>query len=339
MEERKKILILVVTEYHLMLAMAVYLEHYSGFNVTVLHVGSKDGLRFGEQVDHKYLKWEYKRYELTDSGIQKLKQELKNFISQYDLFISFWPRNFVSFFITDYFRKNKLSVWVGQDGLDFYIHFARLLPRARLVETVNMYKKLYKNGLWVWRFVFFSYNKIKPSLADGVWVTHPSSFEKAKDLPLKEIKLQRNLTKIKRAFCFNYPDYLPKENVAFYINHPDEKITVAEEALIRHLKSYHPEKKIIIKLHPGTKETQIKTYKDLGCLVIATKFAAEFYISELKESLILSIRSTAAITNNPGCKFYWLYPFIQNQYKWRSFEKIETNFSHIHVVHNLNEID
>jgi len=86
-----------------------------------------------------------------------------------------------------------------------------------------------------------------------------------------------------------------------------------EIGVLRKLMEKYPESKIYIKYHPLTSEVKMNKYKELdNVVVIDSQIPAELFISQLKNSLILSICSTSMFINNENCKFYWLNEIQEN---------------------------
>ena len=64
----------------------------------------------------------------------------------------------------------------------------------------------------------------------------------------------------------------------------------------------------------------------------------ELLIMQMKDTCIISGYSTALLTNNPSCRFYWTYKLLGNEGRLFSQLQIVNPTKHIKEVSTIDEI-
>ena len=75
-----------------------------------------------------------------------------------------------------------------------------------------------------------------------------------------------------------------------------------------------------------------------GIKIIDFPIPVELLILQLKDSYIISGYSTALLTNNPSCHFYWFYKFFGITGRVFSQLQIVNPSSHIKEISSIDEI-
>lgn len=351
---KKKLLFLIHTEYHLLLALYylysneyLYSEDYE--NVFLLNAGAHSK-RLTKQLNFNSLPINTVYLEIEKSlnaPISKDIRESLDFWSKQEI----WEFNF--FQEQDYFvvimlkllRNQNTKINLFEDGLKPYIaESLGFTPSLHLMDVkINRYihKNGYKVNDWFSSFKCHRYGFLKG--IDNIYLTFPKSFSRKHDKNLKELNfnIDSHLLRIYQN-VFNWNDELltQRENVIFFMNQPMHDDGSFEMHVLGQLREKYPDFPIVIKNHPLTPKGKIDLYKNIdNCTVIDSKIPAELFLATLHKSIILSVCSTSMFVDNPSCSFYYLYN-IKEQNNIERLKKytVVNPTSHVLVPERIDEI-
>src|SRR5690606_36976945 len=118
----------------------------------------------------------------------------------------------------------------------------------------------------------------------------------------------------KELFRFSPVDIYNTKNIIFYCNQPFKNEQLNEEELnVLNWLSVNIKREIIIKIHPTSEDKQVPRLSALGYKIIDDDYPAELHIANLNSSWVISFWSTVNLNEYPGCKYFWLYPYLEKK--------------------------
>ncbi|MCX7548860.1 polysialyltransferase family glycosyltransferase [Xanthomarina sp. F1114] len=218
-------------------------------------------------------------------------------------------------------KKHNTIISLGPDGYKPYGVFNKKHEFLSMIkDTITDHKKLYKDRLSTTKLFKSDYYRYgSSSFIDEVWLTNVEIFNSKRNKTTAELKEINPFTlevidSLKSYFKLEDNPLDGKEHKILYLNQPfwTEKLVSREMSFLKDL-IIHFNKTIYLKLHPGTPEETKALYKKIDQLIlIDSKLPAEIYILEVKNSIIFSGWSTALITHNPSCNYYFNLPIYKN---------------------------
>lgn len=218
-------------------------------------------------------------------------------------------------------KKYDTTICLGPDGYKPYGLYDKKHEFLSMIkDTLQDHVTLYKNNMLtttVFKSDYYRYGSSK--IIDEVWLVDVGSFD---------IKHNKTRAQLKTISSFssdtfgNIKEYFKKidnvldgkEAVILYLNQPfwTEKLISNEISFLKDLLGNFNEK-VYLKLHPGTPKDTILIYEKInGLILIDSDLPAELYILSIAKSIIFSGWSTALITNNTSCNYYFNLPIYKN---------------------------
>lgn len=347
---REKILFIVHTEYHMMVAISLIADMYSDgdkFDIQVFQTIGKKSSRFKFVKDLSlcphvsYTELPYDEGEIEYNPHFKFYAD--SLRSSIDVFITFNKLSFIDVYTIKTLDKTGTRIILAPDGAAAYGKTSAFTPRWSFLVALKMHQYLWKNQV---RKLYFYW----PTLVyggmkeiDELWVQFPESIDDRAGKPVRKIQVLKSLASHQLAQnYFGYqPDNFAVSDCIFYTNQPfrEESINDFEIKLLKELKEKFPEKLIFIKLHPTTFESQAIRFKELGNVrIIQSTVPAEIYISQLRDSIALSFWSTSMLIDNDSCRIYWLFPMLYAAGIKLRKTSINLPSDHIQLVSSVAEI-
>lgn len=319
---KRKKLFLIYTEYHLLLA--VFYLYINNFlfnneyeNIFLLNAGTKSK-RLNKQLNFDSLPIKICYLDIGKSINEPIGKDIKDILDalgNQDIseFNFFQEQDYFAVIVLNLLKGKKTEINLFQDGLKPYItESLSFTPSIHIIDfKINKYIK--KNGYsvndWFSSFRCHKYGFLKG--IDNLYLTFPESFPRKHKKSVKKLafEIDNQLLKIYQNI-FNWKDeFLPqRKNVIFFLNQPMRDDGSFDLHVLKKLRDKYPNNQILIKNHPHTPQDKIVLYKSLdNCIIIDSKTPAELFIANLKNSLIISVCSTAMFVDNPNCNFYYLY--------------------------------
>lgn len=348
---QKRILIIVHTEYHLLLAVNQIMRLYNNtdeFDVEIL-IRAAGGKRLTQELDFSHLPVRLNYFIDEVSINRELTQSAKAAIdkllaSKPEIFIFFQEMDTLMAILVHEYSKNGTQTYLYQDGLKPYVHLK--------YHSLGLIKHHIDEIRWLKKYGYKSVNLLSPLYSkkyafrkgiNRVFLTFPESYknwnyltiDKIETLPLHELK-----PALEKLFLWKSEILPVNEKVILYMSQPMHDDGEAETAMLSQLQIRFPENPIIIKLHPLTDPLLTEKYRSIPNVhVIQSQIPAELFIMNLKESVILSVNSTSMFLNNPENKFYYLYNIFVGQIYRLSRYVMKTNPApHVKMVNSLDEI-
>lgn len=349
---KKKILIFVHTEYHLLLTINQILCIYNNpekFEIDLI-IRVKDGDRISQDLDFTNLPANVSYFRDEVSIEKNLSFEARSSIQkllalQPDIFMFFQEMDPLMTILSGYYAKSGAEVCLYQDGLKPYVHLK--------FHSLGLLKHFHQQNVWMKRNGFPVESWLSPIWAkkfahlksiSKVYLTFPESYINWNHKEIVKIEMD-DLDTLKDVLkkVFRWDDtLLPVRNkVIFYMNQPMHDDGEAEIEMLAKLTHLLPDYSFYIKLHPLTiKLDKVKKYANLQNVhVINSKIPAELFILHLTDSIILSVNSTSMFMNNMSCRYYYLFKLFDKQIKRLSRYKLNGSPSkHINVAEVLADI-
>lgn len=342
-------LFLVNTEYQLLLSLSVILKSFQDpaiFRNKVIINNSVKNCRIQIPTKDSEINAEFvfisTNYEFYKKNFE-LKKILKTIAQEkYDNFISFFEHNPVHYFLAYRLSNAGTKIGLGQDGMKAYSRIKRFTFFAQIKATIRLYRFLIVNDLFIPHFALINYRFGYHSLTNELYLTHPETYDNWSKKRLNKINTKFNETElqlIKQIFDFTNSEIIVFEDSIFYLNQPVKSLEEAELELLKALNEIFPQRQIIVKVHPLTsKFHKSKLIEQKNVCVFKSPVPAELFISEFKNSIILSGWSTALLFENDTCNYYWLYPYFKNRNPEISDRQINNPTNHIQMIENLKDI-
>jgi hypothetical protein len=193
--------------------------------------------------------------------------------------------------------------------------------------------------------LFEIYKYASSKQINEVWLTNPESFENKYNKLIKTVPIlndENTKNELFEIFKLNKEKELTDtKNVVFYVHQSlwYDEFRMEEMKLLKELRIIlGTDYKLFIKIHPLANDDEKNKFKqELDAEIIDNIIPAELYIMQLKQSIVLSAWSTALLSNNIDCKFY----YTMNLMPWDAVIKQLNPYNptqHIKTITSINQI-
>lgn len=328
---------LVHTEYHLMLSVNLIVSKYMDM---VNHIYITEGKRVRKDllVTEKNIQIHRiagKNYGTTEFLHQLLNNEPANFfffqeVSSDNMYLTYW------------LHQKGVNVALLQDGLKAYMVWNRKNLAAHiLLDTITFHKEILKRKTYM---PYFKLNNLSQyggwDFIDEVWLSFPDKFiNKAKkrlrqlpDFSYQSICMLNEMFDI-RQYTINPNDLL------FVGQYPLREYWDKEIEILNGIIAKFPNKKILYKSHPNAQPELVEQLSQIkGLTIVNYAIPVELLIMQMKDTCIIGEFSTALLTNNPSCRFYWTYKLLGGGGRLFTQMQIVNPTDHIKEVSTIDEI-
>jgi hypothetical protein len=318
---KQKICFLIHTEYHLLLSLYAISTKYSNveqFEIEIILKRTSKGKRLKQELDLSFLPYTIRFLDIHLDLKLKLNSKDKNALEkvlslQLAEFNFFQEQDPVSIILINEFKRRGTKINLYQDGLKPYIahsmRFSPMLVLNNIKQNIWIRKNSYP-VLDYWSFINCKmYGFLKG--IDTLQLTFPKAYLNWNKLPVEAITPQFTddfVLLLKRVFKWEDSLLTDKKGVIFFMNQPMHDDGSFEVNMLKRLQQNYPAAHIYIKNHPSTPQVKIDGYKELEKVtIINSKIPAELFISQLKDSIVLSVCSTSMFIDNSQCKFYYTF--------------------------------
>ncbi len=351
--KKRKILFLIHTEYHMMVALSLIDDLYCNsekFDIQIYQSSNKKKKRFLFEKEINLLdNLSYKVIKYNERS-NIYNNELVSFINntieiKYDVFIMFNHHMFVPVYLAKKLYKNGTEVCLAPDGLKAYNESNKITPRWSIQDAISFIRFLRVNKLsYTFHFPTLTYANL--NAIKKVFVPFPSKYNNRTNKEVRKVNLmgtEKSNKMVKAFFKFDVLKELTNtKKVIFYVNQPviNDSIYKYEIEVLKSLQKKFIDYKLIVKLHPLTDAKQVEKIYALNNVEVITKsYPAELYIAALQDSIVISFWSTACLVNNKNIRIYWLFPALVKQGIMLNYVKITNPTEHIIEVENIHEIN
>lgn len=329
---------LIHTEYHLMLTLRIIVSCYNNDKNFVFYTVGR--IKEDNLVNSN-------TYGITYQPIPRYNYGNKSTV---DAMMATDSQNFFVFqdhvsdniFLIYHLHRKKVKVALVQDGYKPYpVWHRKRLPLVIIKETFELYKQMWKRRAMIPSLVFRSYKYGKLRFVEELWLEYPDKLPYKTSKKIIQIPdfTDESLRLVLTTFSF-LPDSIYNDTI-FYVGQPLKKESFKKKELeiIKQLIQKYPNNRFVFRPHPNMSKEQLSCIIQIdGVAVYDTPIPIELLLITMKNSIIISPWSTALLTNNKQCRFYWIYKILGRG----SLEKIQIEIvnptSHINVIENLDEI-
>lgn len=323
---KEKICFYVHTEYHLLLSLHAISTKYCDTERFEIHLfinRNPNGVRLNQELDFSGLPYKihflsfpkHLTRKLTDSERAVLDDIMKLQLTEFNFF---QEQDTVAVILINSLKKNGTIINLYQDGLKPYIAHTMKFSPGLVLGNIIQNKWIRKNGYPVpdrWSFVNCKlYGFLKG--IDSLYLTFPDAYINWKRLPLTQIspEFSSDFTNLlKKVYMWDDSLLQEREGVIFFLNQPMHDDGSFDVNFLTRLKNLHPNSQIYIKNHPNTPPSKVDLYRQFdNVTIIDSKIPAELFISQLRDSIVISLCSTSMFINNPACKFYYTFGVSEN---------------------------
>ena len=328
---------LVHTEYHLLTTFRVIFDKYKDDN-NFIYIASEH--RIQGEIKSSLPNVHTRRLPHINYGVYSTLKEFE--ILNPKNFFFFQDNSSDNIYLSYHLNKLNVNVALVQDGLKPYpIWHRRFLLLNCLKETFEFYKQMFRRWAVIPTLFIKSYKYGKLRFINQLWVDYPN---KLPYIPNKKeiipIPLLNDDVVIEVSRIFKFKPSVPLNNIILYIGHPirSKLLRKREIKIIKEIISNNQDKPFLFKKHPNISQEQLSLYDEIaGFSYLEDIVPAELIIASMKDSIIVSRYSTALITNNPNCRFYWTHRLYNNVEVLSQLEIINPT-SHITEVNDIAEI-
>lgn len=333
----KSNIFIVHTEYHLMLSINIIVNSSRNFD-NYIFIADKNRIRKDLQqvnLNIKISRINDKDYGTNDFFKYILDKEPENFFF-------FQQISSDNMYLAYKMHHNGINVILLQDGLKAYQLWNRKKLWAHIIlDTFTFHYKMIKRKTFI---PYFKLNNLSNyggwSFIDELWLSFPEKFINRNNKKIKQIPdfSSESIAILNKIFSVN--QYTINPDAIMIIGQPRlQEYWEKERLIIKEIVDRFENKEIYFKPHPNTKKGQLDLIKNIERLkIINYPIPAELLILQMKNTCIISSHSTALLTNNPTCRFYWVYKIFGNSGRLFSQVKIVNPTSHIREVLKLDEI-
>lgn len=323
---KEKIGYLIHTEYHLLLSIDDAQKKYSDnskYDVCFILMRYTQFNRLKQDLDVDELPFEVLKMDFNLSLESNLTSEEKANLDKllefkFSSFIFFQEQDPLVIIMINKYVESNTNIYLYQDGLKPYVMNSMKFSVGLILHDFKQNFWIRKNGYPVKNYLSFinckKYGQLKG--INKLFLTFPAAYDNWNNLKIETLTPTFNeqfANVLKKVFKWNDSLLDEKEKVIFFMNQPLHDDGTFEMSVLKKLKEKYPLSKLYIKYHPLTSEIKIKQYKELSnVIIIDSQIPAELFISQLKNSIVLSICSTSMFINNEDCRFYWFSEIQEN---------------------------
>ncbi|MGL2964118.1 polysialyltransferase family glycosyltransferase [Flavobacterium sp. RSB2_4_14] len=351
---KEKICFFVHTEYHLLLSIHAMQYRYADTNlyeVELILKRTTKSSRLKQDLDLNSLLCKFRVLDFDLNLKRKLsneeKQQLDTVLNlDFSEFNFFQEQDPITIIIINHFKKKGTKINLYQDGLKPYIAHTMSFSPALLLNNIKQNLWIRKNGYPITDYFSFvnckNYGFLKG--IDQLFLTFPKAYINWKRILILTItpEFTDSFVQVLKK-VFKWEDALLEERnrVIFFMNQPMHDDGSFEVKVLQQLQNKYPEVTIYIKNHPLTSQVKLIAYKKLNNIeIINSKIPAELFISQLDNSIVLSVCSTSMFINNPSCKFYYIFDVAtDNNIERLKKYKVINPSDHIITVNQVDAIE
>jgi hypothetical protein len=319
---KQKICYYIHTEYHLISSLNDIQNNYSNSSeeveITLLLKRTKDSKRLNKDLNldglpYKILILPFKA-NLKAKLLPEERSVLEDILSlPFDVFNFFQEQDPLAIILINHFKSKGAKIHLYQDGLKPYVIQSMKFSFGLIMNDIQQNIWIRKNGYIVKNYWSFLHCKKYGFLygVDKLFLSFPAFYPNWNALPIESVSTeisQELVSSLQQLFNWHSDMLKIKSGVIFYMNQPLNDDSLFDEVLLGKLNLKYPEAKIFIKTHPLTSQAKRDYYKGLPYVtVLDYAIPAELFVSQLENSIVLSLFSTAMFMNNLKCKFYYLF--------------------------------
>jgi hypothetical protein len=349
---KQRILFLVHTEYHVMVALSLIADKFSSisdYQVDIIQTQTKKKNRFqfdlntniASNVSYNVMYYEELDFNYNSALVQMLQQI---FNTHYAVFVLFNHHAYLPAYMAKILYKKGTEIHLAPDGMKVYNTNRKITPRWSLKAAFEFQKFSRANQFeFQWHVPKLGYANLKE--IKKLYIDFPQAYDNYTHKIIEEFNvLHSPLAKkmVSNYFNFKITDDLERtDKVIMYINQAtrNEPLYDFEIEVLQFLALNYPNYQLVVKLHPSTEPKQFEKMKRIsGIQFISKSYPAELYIAQLVNSMVVSFFSTACLINNENSRIYWLTNIIKERNIMLDFVSIQNPTSHILEVKDLNEI-
>lgn len=320
----KNILFTIYTEYQLILALnEIFINNVYNIGtdkITFIIKHEKAHNRMDRPLNIEGLGIDVIRFDDDINFKESLSKTTKNLIDniltkKWDDFILFQENDPLNCLLSFQLNKKGTVVRLYQDGLKAYNPMKSRSYGQLLIEIkqrVWWFLNGYKSDPLINVFSAFKYGFLKG--VSKIHVTFPEKYDNWNKKQIEKILFNCNESiyeLIKKVFLLENKELKLNEDVVFFISQSMRDDNVFESSLLDFLIHKFPDKPIYIKSHPTQWDfyrafiDSLKERKTKNLIILDEKIPAEFYIMQLKKSILVSTASTSMLLNNESCRYFF----------------------------------
>ena len=331
---------LIHTEYHLMMTIRMIVSCFSkDENYIYYTVGRLKKEQFIETNNYGMI---IKPLPAKDYGVRSTLNEM----------LALNPSNFVVFqdyisdeiYLTYHFHRKKVKVSLVQDGYKPYpIWHRKHLALVVVKETFELYMQMIKRKALIPSLFLRTYKYGALRYIDAFWLEYPDKLPYKTRKSLVQIP---TFSQESKSLCFKLFDYHKEDGFdgsVLYVGQPFRKEYLRKKELdiISQIIKNHPDKRFVYKPHPLMSKEQLSEISNLkGVEIYEKAIPIELLMVSIKNSIIVSPWSTALLTYNDSCRYYWLHKFLFEEEKAQKEKQMDfvNPTDYIREIANLDEI-
>lgn len=341
----KNIVFIIHTEYHLIEAVSYILNEYheEEYKPYVYRISLTDSHRLDRfSLQKEYIPAEFReiRYEYN----YKFDRSFRNCLEE---IVALSPDKLVIFDEGHYWfpyllkkikKKCGTTIVLAPDGTNVYYN-DDLSFKYRFKYIVHSFQFNYTHHLLPpFIPVIKKHHYAYSSEIDELWMEYTTAFNnfykrKVCKKPIYNTDLIRDV--INRIFHYSCKEVNNKSVVLFDAPYSNDVIDHCVD-LLKWMKLQYPHYNYLVKLHPHSSKYAIEAYKILNFVsFLPNTYPAELYIQNSRNSVFFSVHSTAMLSYNPSCHYFWTSPMVFDKKTNRNF----TNpTDYIHEISSFDQI-
>ena len=329
---------IVHTEYHVFLTVNIICGRFFDYEN---HVYMTQGSRL----------LELKSIHITDTTVHFLSQDtsIKAVLHEIEAlkperFFFFQDNSANNMYLCYNLSKKGTTIALVQDGLKPYVFWnKRHKVLSTIKDTLNTYSVLIKQHAMVPSLVWMNYYDYGDwRFVNELWLTNPDAFVNKHQKKLVKIPDFTNQSLSILNETFNYEGDEELRSVILILGQPtaNSQNWSFDASLVQEIVKRFPYNKIWYKPHPLTNPDHlemIKSIKQDNFHFYTKKIPAELLILQLSDSIVISRNSTAMLTYNHRCNYFWTYQLYPEDILSSQYE-MSNPTSYIIEIKSIDEI-
>lgn len=341
----KNIVFIIHTEYHLIEAVSYILNEYheGEYKPYIYRISLTDSHRLDRfSIQKEYIPAVYReiRYEYNYKFDKAFKNCLEEIVTlSPDVLVIFDEGQYWYPYLLNRIKKEcSTTIVMAPDGTNVYYN-DDLSLEYRFKYFVHSIQFNYTHHLLPpFIPVIHKHHYAYTKEIDELWMEYTTSFnnfykKKVCQKPIYNSKLIRDT--INRIFQYECKEANDKSVVLFDAPYSNDTIDHCVE-LLKWMKLRYPNYNYLIKLHPHASKYAIEAYKTLDFVsYLSNKYPAELYIQNMHGSIYFSVHSTAMLSYNPTCHYFWTSPMV---FEKKINELLINPTEYIHEISSFDQI-
>lgn len=328
---------LVHTEYHVLMTVRIISALYRNDQNVIFYTPGRISLNTGNN-DYD-LGLEFHCLPAVNYGVAQTIKQMMAYSP--DNFFCFQNNSSDNIYLFYHLQKKKIKTILVQDGLKPYpIWHRKRLPLVIIKETFEFYRQMVRRHSVIPSVFFQSYVYGSLRYIDELWLEYPDKFPHKTKKNIVKIPDFNDVSINTLLKLFNYTPTTEFDNNILYIGQSfrSKEMRLEEIEIIKQIIQQNNKKIFFYKPHPLSSQEQLDAISEIdGVKIFNRRIPVELQLLNIRNGIIISPWSTALLTKNGSCRFFWIFTLFKSLKKGTQMEILNPT-NHIITASSIEEI-